>query len=734
MKWLSLLFGLVCLFVYSSSQAQMDVKTDPRIAPLLRQAANGQPDLVIFGRKPVSNMYVNMAVLDKTSKRLYWFTCYGTAYDSVQLRDGDYAQITSNAIDPFSFYKELCLAKEVFLDEAVVEYRELGKLALKDTSYNRRIVYNTVAVQSAHSTLQQLMALEGLFKKQCIKLSLFNCPSPSLSSTNEAFIIRKSFAGKTVNRLDTSVYYAASPLGFVAKISLSSHDSLKMLVYDGQDHVLDSMPLRPGKYTSLRASGEDVFLLYRGWLELQSQQLKEAIGQTTRLLNRQDTGLYIQAHRVDNREKLLLALGQLKSQQQEVEQRILNLTLPDKEMIGHMLKSSCPNGATQITYLSSGMGFAYTASHSRGEKEYELSNHLGNVMSTVSDRKLGVDDGGGNIAYYNVDVVNSDDYYPFGSLMPGRTYSPRDKYRYGFNGEEDDNEVKGDGNQQDYGMRIYDSRVGRFLSTDPIAKQYPELTPYQFASNSPIRLIDIDGLEGGIPIKYQGDDPLTLLIDWVKLRHHQGVINVDIAEGARKQAIQQGRANGDNIDWTTKALVYISPFWNGGANRFIPGASNVEDAKDAKKYFSQGQYGMGALSVFFALPEIGNISKVFKGLSPELKGLIKTVGKATDESKELVILTKTGKFEDALNVSKGLAGDLGEDAIEYTGKFGSQEGKVTGWSSANGKSGFRVDYDAAKGAHINWWNGKEKGAVQFSADQRVVDMMIENEIPKSLNH
>lgn len=44
-------------------------------------------------------------------------------------------------------------------------------------------------------------------------------------------------------------------------------------------------------------------------------------------------------------------------------------------------------------------------------------------------------------------------------------------------------------------MRIYDPRIGRFLSEDPIAKKYPELTPYQFASNSPIRNIDIDGLE-----------------------------------------------------------------------------------------------------------------------------------------------------------------------------------------------------------------------------------------------
>jgi RHS repeat-associated protein len=55
--------------------------------------------------------------------------------------------------------------------------------------------------------------------------------------------------------------------------------------------------------------------------------------------------------------------------------------------------------------------------------------------------------------------------------------------------------VKGEGNQQDYGMRIYDPRIGKFLSVDPITAKYPELTPYQFASNTPIRTIDQDGLE-----------------------------------------------------------------------------------------------------------------------------------------------------------------------------------------------------------------------------------------------
>jgi len=81
-------------------------------------------------------------------------------------------------------------------------------------------------------------------------------------------------------------------------------------------------------------------------------------------------------------------------------------------------------------------------------------------------------------------------------VMPNRSLTS-EKYRFGFNGKENDNEVKGTANQQDYGMRIYDPRVARFLSVDPLTQSYPELTPYQFASNSCIALIDIDGKEGG---------------------------------------------------------------------------------------------------------------------------------------------------------------------------------------------------------------------------------------------
>jgi uncharacterized protein RhaS with RHS repeats len=55
--------------------------------------------------------------------------------------------------------------------------------------------------------------------------------------------------------------------------------------------------------------------------------------------------------------------------------------------------------------------------------------------------------------------------------------------------------VYGEGNVYDYGFRIYNPRLGKFLSVDPLTSTFPFLTPYQYASNKPIVAIDLDGLE-----------------------------------------------------------------------------------------------------------------------------------------------------------------------------------------------------------------------------------------------
>jgi RHS repeat-associated protein len=158
-------------------------------------------------------------------------------------------------------------------------------------------------------------------------------------------------------------------------------------------------------------------------------------------------------------------------------------------------------GLTNVSFSAEGTFFERNNySTLRGFKQYELTNHLGNVLATVSDLKKPVASVSDPnlIAYYDAMVTSANDYYPFGMIMPARQVVGNG-YRFGFNGKENDNEVKGvEGTQQDYGMRIYDPRLGRFLSVDPLTQSYPWYTPYQFAGNKPISFLDRDGLEEGL--------------------------------------------------------------------------------------------------------------------------------------------------------------------------------------------------------------------------------------------
>lgn len=76
--------------------------------------------------------------------------------------------------------------------------------------------------------------------------------------------------------------------------------------------------------------------------------------------------------------------------------------------------------------------------------------------------------------------------------MPGRNYNDT-AFRFGFNNKEKDNEIKAVANSVDFGSRIYDPRLARWLSVDPSEKRIPSFSPYHFASNNPIRFLDPDG-------------------------------------------------------------------------------------------------------------------------------------------------------------------------------------------------------------------------------------------------
>jgi RHS repeat-associated protein len=152
--------------------------------------------------------------------------------------------------------------------------------------------------------------------------------------------------------------------------------------------------------------------------------------------------------------------------------------------------ASISSGVTQLSTGGGGGGGTVIRVDSR---YYYLKDHLGTIKMTV--------DANGNVTSY-------DDYYPFGMVMAGRSGNfGQGDTRYKFISKERDVETGYDW----LGARGYDSRIGRFLTIDPLQDDNPEVNPYHYAFNNPVRFIDPTGLDGEDNVK-KDDDPKKIYI------------------------------------------------------------------------------------------------------------------------------------------------------------------------------------------------------------------------------
>ena len=123
----------------------------------------------------------------------------------------------------------------------------------------------------------------------------------------------------------------------------------------------------------------------------------------------------------------------------------------------------------------------------RGYVHYEFTNHLGNVLAVVTDRKLSFQN---SETFYRADILTLTDYYAFGQEMPDRTYNA-EAYRYSINGQIKDTDIDPTGNHTSALYWEYDSRTGRRWNIDPVVKEWE--SPYMTFGDNPITGSDVLG-------------------------------------------------------------------------------------------------------------------------------------------------------------------------------------------------------------------------------------------------
>ncbi|MCO5238376.1 MAG: GH-E family nuclease [Chitinophagaceae bacterium] len=289
---------------------------------------------------------------------------------------------------------------------------------------------------------------------------------------------------------------------------------------------------------------------------------------------------------------------------------------------------------------------------------WQLTNHLGNILTVLSDKKTGKPKTGdpSMIGIYEFDMLTAADYTPFGMIMPGRNYSFLARYRYGFNGKEYDNEVQAAGNLLDYGNRMYDPLAGRFWGVDPMTRDYAFLTPYQYASNRPIDGIDLDGLEFIKPIpKWEKSGGA---FDYVTAVNN-GVINllnlpITTWNSAVKNVQELGK--GTWKETVSGELQQMGQGVSSLATQFTNAPLTTLTSPDAVEFYTEAFIGAKAFNI---APKTGNLLKIERGESTASKNIIQA--EATTES-NIVLAARYAKNRPTFR--KGVVEQVWEKAVK----------------------------------------------------------------------
>jgi len=189
--------------------------------------------------------------------------------------------------------------------------------------------------------------------------------------------------------------------------------------------------------------------------------------------------------------------------------------------IGNFVYEKTGTNPVNLSYLLFSEGRVVTSTGAI-DYEYHVKDHLGNTRVAISS---------------NGEIKQISEYYPFGMRFIPIEKEDGDQ-NYLYNGKEYQDGL----DWYDFKWRFYDPALGRFFTQDRLAEKFAYMSPYQFCSNNPIWLKELDGLEG---IKYTDADGVKTIEKNVVVLTEQ---HKDIPKGATQKQVDRITRQNKNID------------------------------------------------------------------------------------------------------------------------------------------------------------------------------------------
>jgi RHS repeat-associated protein len=240
--------------------------------------------------------------------------------------------------------------------------------------------------------------------------------------------------------------------------------------------------------------------------------------------------------------------------------------------------------------------------------------------------------------------------------------------QYLYNGKELQDELALD--WYDYGARFYDPQIGRFTSLDPIADNFYELSPYNYASNSPVAKIDLWGLQG----------------EWF----------FEVGPDLERWAIKAGYYKDDGSFPTMQNAVKYT--------------DRPEKKAQIDAYMGAGLLGLGEIGGALLDVALPALSETKFG-----KSILKIFGKNTDE----VVEGTSSKYVNKTETSRGKKSienretdvtnsEFGKNLeAEGYGKTTSKDGKVTNYEKGDKKYSVRDNANSTNKPTADVYKDKE---------------------------